>query len=167
MDFYLCLYLPFVCLHVSISRALPLALASWRILSTCRLRLVTYSFMESFKWITSFRPFVCRTLRVRLSTEFSGGESLVTGLYAKPLSFTFWSSLVRVGLVFLTVVTPVRLPTHRYLLAGVGQSDFVLTRFSSRFPRLITSRTQGDDAFLRFTRGWGFHPTSNRQLLRC
>ena len=148
MDFYLCLYLPFVCLHVSISRALPLALASWRILPTCCLRLVTYSFMESLKWVTSFRRFVWRTLRVRLSTGFSEGESLVTGLYAKPLSFTFWSSLIRVGLFLFTMVTPVCLPTHRYLLAGVEQSDFALTRFSSRFPRLITSRTQGDDAFL-------------------
>ena len=103
---------------------------------------------ESAGWVTSFRRFVWRILRVRLSTGFSEGESLVTSLYAKPLSFTFWSSLIRVGLSFLTVVTPVCLPTHRYLLAGVEQSDFALTCFSSRFPRLITSHTQGDDAFL-------------------
>jgi hypothetical protein len=43
----------------------------------------------------------------------------------------------------------VRVPTHRYLLAGVAQLDSELTRFSSRFPRLMTSRPQRDDTFPR------------------
>lgn len=38
-------------------------------------------------------------------------------------------------------------PTHRHLLAGLARLDSELTRFSSRFPRLVTSRPQGDDAF--------------------
>ena len=33
----------------------------------------------------------------------------------------------------LTMVKFVRVPTHRYLLAGVAQLDSELTRFSSRF----------------------------------
>jgi len=45
------------------------------------------------------------------------------------------------------MVKPVRVPTHRPRLAGVAQLDSELTRFSSRFPRLMTSRPQGDDAF--------------------
>ena len=44
------------------------------------------------------------------------------------------------------VQTLVRVPTHRHLLAGVTKLDSGLTRFSSRFPRLMTSLTQGDDA---------------------
>ena len=146
-------YLPSYRPRVSISETLLSALAFRGISPVHCLRLVTFSATyslgaESAGRVTSFRRFVWCTLRVRLSTGFSEGESLVTGLYAKPLSFTFWSSLIRVGLSFLTMVTPVCLPTHRYLLAGVEQSDFALTCFSSRFPRLITSRTQGDDAFL-------------------
>ena len=45
------------------------------------------------------------------------------------------------------MVKPVRVPTLRHRLAGVAQLDSELTRFSSRFPRLMTSRPQGDDAF--------------------
>jgi len=65
-----------------------------------------------------------------------------------PYPIPFWSSLlVHVGLFQFTMVAPVCIPTHRYLLAGVAQLDSQLTRFSSRFPRLMTSHTQGDDAF--------------------
>jgi hypothetical protein len=65
-----------------------------------------------------------------------------------PYPVPFWASLlVHVGLLGMTMVqTLVRMPTHRHLLAGVTQLDSGLTRFSSRFPRLITIRTQGDDA---------------------
>ena len=65
-----------------------------------------------------------------------------------PYPIPFWASLlVHVGLLGITMVqTLVRMPTHRHLLAGVTQLDSELTRFSSRFPRLITIRTQGNDA---------------------
>jgi hypothetical protein len=65
-----------------------------------------------------------------------------------PYPVPFWASpLVHVGLLGITMVqTLVRVPTHRHLLAGVTLLNSELTRFSSRFPRLITIRTQGDDA---------------------
>jgi hypothetical protein len=85
------------------------------------------------------------------------------GLYPVP----FWASLlVHLGLFRFTMVMLVRVPTHRCSLAGVAQVDSELTCFSSRFPRLMTSRPQGDDAFPSFTKGWGLHPTSNSQLSR-
>jgi hypothetical protein len=52
-----------------------------------------------------------------------------------PYPVPFWSSLlVHVDLFPLTMVVPVRIPTHRHLLAGVAQLDSELARFSSRFP---------------------------------
>ena len=85
------------------------------------------------------------------------------GLYPVP----FWASLlVHVGLFPFTMVMLVCNPTHRYLLADVARVDSELTCFSSRFPRLMTSRSQGDNAFSLFTKGWGLHPTSNSQLSR-
>ena len=69
------------------------------------------------------------------------------GLYRLP----FWSSLlIHVGLLPLTMVlTSVRFPTHRHLLAGVAQLDSEWTRFLSRFTMLIASLYDGDNAVPR------------------
>jgi hypothetical protein len=90
------------------------------------------------------------SLGVRLSTGFHGGEPWSTNQLPGPYPVPFWASpSVRVGLSAITMVqSPVRVPTHRYRLAGIPgrtPSD----------PRLIpphglmTSRYRGDDAFLR------------------
>jgi hypothetical protein len=148
MHSYSHLYLPKTRLHVSISRALPLALASWRIFPHYCLRLVAYSVLtESISEVTSFRPLVCHALRAKLSTGFSGGEPWSPFESPGPYPVPFWASLLAyVDLFPLTAVSFVRLPAHRHLLAGVAWLGSRLTRFSSRFPRLRTSRTQGDDA---------------------
>lgn len=148
MHSYLNLYLPITRLHVSISRTLLLALASWRISPCCRLRLVTCSVMiESESTVTSFRLLVCHALRAKLSTGFYGGEPWSPFISPGPYPVPFWASLLAcVDLFPLTAVSFVCIPAHRHLLAGVAWSGSRLTRFSSRFPRLITSRTQGDDA---------------------
>lgn len=66
---------------------------------------------------------------------------------ARPLSCTFWSSPIHLGLFRFTMVqTLVRLPTHRLLLAGMTQVDSGRTRFSSRLTVLRISRHRGDDA---------------------
>lgn len=105
---------------------------------------------ESAGQVTSFRPFVCCIRRVKLSTGFRGGEPWSPSQTPSPYPVPFWSSLlIRVGLFPITMVQFVRVPTRRYLLASVAQSDSKLTCFSSRFPRLMTSRPQRDDAFPR------------------
>jgi hypothetical protein len=82
-----------------------------------------------------------------------------------PYPVPFWSSLLAyVGLFKITMVTPVRVPTRRYWLAGLAQLGSELTRFSSRFPRLITSRTQGDDAF---PRSLGDEDFTHRRTISC
>ncbi len=82
------------------------------------IRLAPTQLPENTIRVTSFRQFVLRTLRVRLSTGFSRSQpkSPIHALCPYPLPF--WSSLLaHVGLSRLTMVTPVRIPTHRYLLA--------------------------------------------------
>ena len=50
--------------HVSLSLALPRALASWGIPPTCGLRLAAYSScLESRRWVTPFRVSICRGFR--------------------------------------------------------------------------------------------------------
>lgn len=103
---------------------------------------------ESAKRITSFRLAVYRAVRVKLSTGFYGSERWSPFETPGPYPVPFWASLLsHVGLFPLTMVPFVRIPIHRHLLAGVARLGSGLTRFSSRFPRLITSRAQGDDAF--------------------
>jgi hypothetical protein len=103
---------------------------------------------ESAGTVPPFRLSVCRAFRVRLSTGFSGGEPWSRLQVPGPYPVPFWSSLlVHVGLLTFTMVQPsVRVPTHGYLLAGVVLLDSALTRFSSRFTVLMTSRHRGDDA---------------------
>jgi hypothetical protein len=89
---------------------------------------------ESAGWVTSFRLFVWRIRRAKLSTGFCGCEPWSASHPPGPYPLPFWSSLlVHVGLSPITMVQFVRVPTHRYLLAGVAQLDSELTRFSSRF----------------------------------
>ena len=53
---------------------------------------------------------------------------------ARPLAFTILvKPSPRCGLLRITMVTLVRLPIHRHLLAGMTWSDSRRTRFSSRF----------------------------------
>ena len=88
--------------------------------------------------------------------------NFMPSLYPLP----FWSSLlIRVGLFALTMVlTSVRIPTHRHLLAGVAQSDSELTRFLSRFTVLIASRHSGDNA-VPSSRGVG--DCTQRRIISC
>ena len=105
--------------------------------------------IESDNGVTSFRLLVCHALRAKPSTGFCGGKPWSPFASPGPYPVPFWASLLAcVDLFPLTVVAFVCIPAHRHLLAGVAWSGSRLTRFSSRFPRLITSRTQGDDAFL-------------------
>jgi hypothetical protein len=103
---------------------------------------------ESAGRVTSFRLSVFRTFRAKLSTGFCGSEPWSPFETPGPYPIPFWASLLsHVGLFPLTMVSFVRVPTHGHLLAGVARLGSELTRFSSCFPRLITSRPQGDDAF--------------------
>ena len=106
MHSYSHLYLPQTRLHVSISRALPLALAFWRIFPHCRLRLVTCSVItESNSRVTSFRLCVCHACRAKLSAGFRGGEPWSPFESPGPYPFPFWASpLAHVGLFPLTTV---------------------------------------------------------------
>ena len=81
------------------------------------------------------------------------------------LILSLWASLLtHVGLFPLTMVKFVCVPTHRHLLAGVARLGSELTRFSSRFPRLITILTQGDDAF---PRSLGVGDYTQRRIVSC
>lgn len=103
---------------------------------------------ESAGRVTSFRLSVFRAFRAKLSTGFCGSEPWSPFETPGPYPVPFWASpLSHLGLFPLTMVSFVRVPTHGHLLAGVARLGSELTRFSSRFPRLITSRPQGDDAF--------------------
>ena len=65
-----------------------------------------------------------------------------------PYPLPFWSSLVHVGLSQITtVLAPVRIPTHRYLLAGVTAVGLRADPLSVPLHGLKTSRYRGDDAF--------------------
>ena len=121
---------------------------------------------ESTGTVPPFRLSVCRVFRVRLSTGFSGGEPWSRLQVPGPYPVPFWSSLlVHVGLLTFTMVQPsVRVPTHGYLLAGVVLLDSALTRFSSRFTVLMTSRHRGDDA-VPCSRGVG--DCTQRRTISC
>lgn len=103
--------------------------------------------VENTRRVTSFQLSVWRTVRARLSTGFNGGEPWSQFKVPGPYPVPFWSSPIHLGLLEITMVqASVRMPTHRYLLAGVAWVDSRLTRFSSRFTVLRTSRHNGDEA---------------------
>jgi hypothetical protein len=83
-----------------------------------RMRLVPAQLPESALMVTSFRRSVLRTFRVKLSTGFDGGQPKSPNNTLCPYPLPFWSSLLaHVGLLPLTIVSLIRVATHRYLLA--------------------------------------------------
>ena len=145
--------------HVSLSGALPPAFASWGILPV--LPYGWHLLWREAAQVTSFLAFVLRVRRSTLSAGFRGGEpgSDINLPSPKPCPFgpSHYSS------ARWSFMTTVQLRVRCLSIDACSQGWPVGVGWYPVFlplHRLITSRTNGEDAFRSFTEGRKLRPAS-------
>lgn len=149
--------------HVSISLALPRALASWGILPAAVSGLVAYSVLtENLQRVTPFPHSMGCDRRLLLYAGIHSSGCYVSLDHVAWIHIHFGAGLTNQRWPVLlddasTIASLVVSHSHR--LDGITASGSQCSAFSSRFCPLRTSRGAGDDAVTRTTAGVGLDNT--------